>query len=233
MTLKTIVQDAARQIGLPVPLTVIDNADENVARLLRFANQEGIELVRKHNWQALQRERTFSALAAETQTSAVPSDYSHFINGTFYNRTRKREVVGPLTAQEWQEQKSLTSTVVIDAFRQRGSSILIIPNPAASDAMVFEYMSKHWVDTDDDGLGDAAKFAADTDAPVYDEELMTMGVVWRYRQSRAFDYGEDFRTYEAMLARIKGDDGGKRTMSLASGEGRVRGLSVPEGSWTV
>ncbi len=61
MTLLTIVQDAARGIGLPVPPTVIGNNDNNVARLLRFVTQEGNELIDGFDWTVLHKEKTFSA----------------------------------------------------------------------------------------------------------------------------------------------------------------------------
>lgn len=232
MSIRTIVQNAARQIGLPVPATAIDNADENVAQLVRLANQEGLELALVHDWQVLQREQTFTAVAAETQTGALPSDFGRFINGTFYNRSQRRCVVGPMTPQEWQDHKSRSSSVVRDAFRQRGNAILIMPDPTAGDVMAFEYVSKLWVDTDGDGGGDAVGFMADDDTALFSEELMTLGVVWRYAAARGFDYGEVFRSYEAMLARLKGDDGGKRIMDLGSTSMRF-GVVTPEGDWNV
>ena len=236
MTLLTIVQDAARGIGIPVPTTVIGNNDDNVARLLRFVTQEGQELVDGFDWTMLQKERTFSALAQEAQTNALPSDFMRFIDHTFFNRTRKREVIGPLTPQEWQQQVSLTATVVVDAFRVRGADILVVPNPQAADVLAFEYVSKNWIDTDPvDGTADSDVFGHNADAPVLDEPLLTLGAIWRYKASKGFDYAEDFRSYEIKRARLKGDDGGGRMMDLASGGMRRRALTpqVQEGSWNI
>lgn len=236
MTLLTIVQDAARGIGLPVPSTVIGNNDDNVARLLRFVTQEGLELVDGFDWTVLQKERVFSALAQETQTSALPADFKRFINHTFFNRTRKREVVGPLTPREWQQQVSLTATVVIDAFRVRGSDILIVPDPQAGDSMAFEYVSRYWVDSAPaDGTADAETFSGNSDAVVLDEGLLTLGAIWRYKASKGFDYAEEFRSYEIKKARLQGDDGGARIMDLSQGSLRRRALQprVQEGSWDI
>lgn len=235
MSLLSIIQDAAREIGLPKPTTAFGNIDENIAQLVRLSNKEGNELVLKNDWQALQKEQTFTSLAQETQTAMIPSDFGHFINETFYNRTRKRTLAGPLTPQEWQVQKSLTSTVVIDAFRQRGNNILVVPVPPAGDTFAFEYVSKYWVDTDDDGIGEASAWAADTDVSLLDEELVTQGVIWRYKMARGFDYAEDFRTYEMTFQRLKGDDGGRRTLDLGRSHMVRRPVApqVPEGSWNL
>lgn len=236
MSLLTIVQDAARGIGLSVPSTVIGNNDDNVARLLRFVTQDGQELVDGFDWTVLQKERSFPALAQQTQTSAVPADFKRFIDHTFYNRTRKREVVGPLTPQEWQQQVSLTATVVVDAFRIRGSDILIVPNPQAGDSMAFEYISRNWIDTATaDGTADAETFANNADAVVLDEGLLTLGAIWRYKASKGLDYAEEFRAYEIKKARLQGDDGGARIMDLSSGNLRRRALrpQVQEGGWDI
>ncbi len=236
MTLLTIVQDAARGIGIPVPTTVIGNNDDNVARLLRFVTQEGQELVDGFDWTVLLKERTFSALAQEAQSDALPNDFKRFIDHTFFNRTRKREVVGPLTPQEWQQQVSLTATVVIDAFRVRGSDILVVPHPQANDLMAFEYVSRDWIDTDPvDGIADSDTFGNNADAPVLDEALLTLGAIWRYKASKGFDYAEDFRSYEIKRARLKGDDGGGRMMDLTNASMRRRALApqIQEGGWNI
>ncbi len=235
MTLLTIVQDACRGIGLPVPTAVMTSQDDNVERVRRFVEQEGEELVDEFDWQFLQKEQTFTAVAQETQTSAVPSDFRRFIDHTFFNRTRKREVVGPLTPQEWQQQVSLTATVVVDAFRMRGDSILMVPNPQAGDSMAYEYIGKFWVDTDSDGTADAIAFAADTDTVLFDEGLLKLGAIWRYNEAKGLDYAEAFRTYEKKKKRLIGDDGGARVMDLGRTNMRRRALTpqVQEGSWPV
>lgn len=232
MTIKTVIQDAAREVGLPVPATIIDNDDENVAQMLRLATMEGRELVSQFDWSFLVNEKTFTAVAQKIQTSAVPTDFKRFINGTFFNRSRKRDVVGPLTPEEWQQQVSLTSTNVVDAFRYVGGNIWMVPDPTAGDTMVFEYISKNWIDTDADSAADAESFDADTNTMLFDEELITLGVVWRYLQAKGLDYGEPFRSYQYRLARLKGDDGGRRTMDFGRQAVRYR-LSprLPEGSW--
>ncbi len=233
MTLKTIVQDVARGVKLPVPTTVINNDDDEVTLMLRLVTQEGRELVDEYDWQVLQSEQTFAAAAQEIQTNAVPDDFERFINHTFYNRSQTREVVGPLTPQEWQAQVSLTSTVVLDAFRQSGNNIRMVPNPNAGDTMAFEYISKNWIDTTGNGSANADTFDADTNTTVFDEELLTLGAIWRHKATNGFDYGEEFRSYEKLKARLKGKDGGSRVMDLGNSSLRRRPLApqVPEGNW--
>mgnify|MGYP007062751638 FL=1 len=233
MTLLSIVQDAALRMGLSSPTTVIDNTDETAQRIHALANQSGREIARMHQWKILTKEQTFTTTAAAVQTSAIPTDFDRFIDETIFNRSKLRRVVGPLTAEEWQVQASLTASVVTDAFRIRGADLIMIPTPTAGETIAYEYISKYWVDDDGDGDGDAVRFLADDDTSILDEEMITSDVIWRYRRSVGLNYAEDFRTAQMTIAGRVAADGGRRTLDL----GRRRLNEKPripllqEGSW--
>lgn len=233
MSLLTIVQDVADRIGVVRPASVIGSSDHRVRNLLALAQQEGKELARRYSWQVLTKEKTFTTVAAETQTSAVPSDFDRIIPGTFYNRTRARLVTGPLTAQEYADYKGRLTSLVYEAFRIRGGSILILPTPAANETMAYEYVSKWWAGVAADTAPTLAAFAADTDQTFLDEEAMTLGVVWRFLRSRGLDYGEAFAAYERHVAQLSGRDGGTRTLHMGSRSDRrvPRAPQVPDGNW--
>lgn len=232
-TILEIIQDVSDRIGLPQPSTVVGNADPLVRNMLAMANQEGKELVRRHNWQNLQLEKTWTAVAGETQTSALPDDFDRFIEGTFYNRTLARPVTGPLTPQEWADYKGRLSTWAFESFRLRGNDILILPAPAGGDSMAFEYISTYWVGSTA-ATGERTAFANDSDEPLLDDELIRLGTTWRYLRSRGLDYSEPFNQYELALAAITGRDGGTRRLSMRE---RVpfhpRPLDFPDGNWDV
>ena len=230
MSLLTIIQDVSDRVDLDRPSTVVSNSAQLVRQLLALANQEGIELAKRHSWQTITAEQTFTSTVAETQTGAIPSAFDRFINGTFFNRTAKRHVKGPLTPQEWQFHKSVVATTIIEAFRQRGDSILITPTPAASQTYAFEYVSKNWCESS--GGTDQSAWAADTDVGLLPEELMKLGIIWRWKQAKGLDYAESFRTYESEVANAISRDGGKPTLIV--GGNRYSGPRLPivkDGSW--
>lgn len=225
MSLLTTIQDAADRLGIVRPSSVIGSADQQVRQLLGLAQQEGKELARRHSWQALVKEKTFTATATETQSGALPSDFDRFVNGTFYNRTRNRVVEGPLNAREWQDYKASVTTVMFDAYRVRGGSLLLAPTPTAGDSYAFEYLTTWWVATAAASTTPAqATWAADTDVGILPEELITLGLVWRFKKAKGFDYSEEYRSYQAevMLAMTK--DGGARSLYM----GRVKSHRVPQ-----
>lgn len=234
MTIATIVANATDRIAVALGGTsVFSNPGETARQMRALANQEGKELMRRGTWEKLTKEVTFTAIAQEEQTGVVPSDYDHMLNETFYNRTQKRQVVGPLSPKEWQEQKSILATVLYDSYRIRGGSILMIPVPAAGDIYAFEYISNEWVlNTDDQPL---TAFSADTDTSILDEELITLGVIWRFLKAKGFDYAEAFRTYELQVSQALGRDGSKRTVNFAQrvDYGRPRYPGIQDGNWNL
>jgi hypothetical protein len=198
LSLLTCIQNACDRIGLVRPTAVVSSTDQQVLRLLGYAQQEGKELARKYDWQVLTKEATFNGTATAVQTSAgvsvMPDDFDRFKNGTFFNRTNKREVYGPLTPEEWQYTQSVATSVFVEAFRLRGSQLLLTPALDSDDAYAFEYVGSKWV-TQAQGTATAA-WAADTDTALLNEELITLGIIWRFKAAQGFDYAEEFRTYE-------------------------------------
>jgi hypothetical protein len=236
VSLLTLIQDAADTLGVVRPTSVIGSADQQVRQLLALANREGKELARRYPWQKIVKEKTFTATATEEQSSVIPSDFDRFLPDTFYNRTTDRKVEGPLNAQEWQDYKASATNVLFDAFRVRGDALLMAPTPTASDSYAFEYVSKWWCTTSGGTTPTLAAWNADSDEGILPEELMTLGVVWRFLRAKGLDYAEAFRTYEMSLMQHQAWDGSKRIVRLGRGGypmNKPRTPTVPDGSWSL
>lgn len=236
MTLLTVVGDACDRLGIVRPTTVIGSSDQQIRQLTGLAQQEGKELAKRFAWQKLTKEKTFTATATETQTGALPTDYSHMVNNTFFNRTRHRYVEGPMDATEYQRYKASTTTIIFDACRIRGGALLLAPTPTAGDEYAFEYITEYWVATSGATTTPAqASWQADDDVGILSEELMTLGLVWRFLRAKGLDYGEAFRTYEAQLMLAQTRDVPRRNINLSRtfDYRRARRPSFPDGSWNV
>ena len=236
MSLLTTIQNACNRIGITQPSSVIGSSDAQIRQLLGLAQQEGKELAKRHAWNALTKEKTFTATATETQSGAIPSDFDRIINNTFHNRTNARRVEGPLDAVEWQSYKASTTTVLFDAFRIRGNSLLMAPTPTAGDSYAYEYVTTYWVATAAASTTPAQdSWAVDSDVGILSEELMADGIVWRFKKAKGLDYAEDFRTYEAQVMLAIARDGGKRKVNMGNSYDwrRRREPTWPDGSWSL
>jgi len=95
---------------------------------------------------------------------------------------------------------------------------------------VFEYQTINFCESS--GGTDQSAWAADTDVGLLDENLMQMGIVWRFKKKNGLDYSEDFRIYEQKLANETARVGGKKVLDMAGGNQSNTGIYVPEGSWS-
>lgn len=212
MSLLTLCQAAARQLNLPVPASIVGNTDDETAvLLLRLASEEGESLMRRYPWQILISEKTFTTLAQETQTGALPTDYDRMLPETMFNRTTRRFITGPLSAEDWQQQKALVQVYVNPVYRIRGDALLLANAPAAGETIAFEYVSKNWCKAADSTP--QSDWVLDTDLGRLDEKLMTLGLVWRFRQVKGLSYGEDLALYERRVTDAMMRDGTKPRIS--------------------
>ena len=229
MSLLTIVNAATKRLGLGSLSAVVSSTNEIAIQMLALAQQEGIELAKRHTWQRITKEKTFTSTAAAVQASSIPSDFDRFIDGSFFNRTAKRHVEGPLTPQQWQFAQSVVATTIVEAFRQRGNDILITPTPAdTSTTYAYEYVSTQWCESS--GGTDQSAWAADSDTGLLSEELMTLGLIWRFMRAKGYDYAESYRSYELALLQAMSRDGGKPTLRAGNSHMK-RGIYVPDGNW--
>lgn len=232
MQLLAAVQDACDRLSLTRVTAVATPGDQTARSFLGFAQQEARELSRRNRWSALTAEQVFTAVAAEVQPTAVPADFSRMVNGSFWNRSQRRPVQGPLTPNEWQNLKALGTIILPDRYMLRGTVMSILPAPTAGSTFAYEYVSKYPV-VDNAGAAKAA-FTADDDEMRVAAHVLPLALVWRYRAALGFDYAEDFRSYETAVIEAMQADGGRRNIDMSrASDIPSTGLLVPEGNWTI
>ena len=235
MTLLTICQDAANEIGVPSPNAVVGSTDTTVIQLLAAANREGKNLVSGYDWEVLIKEEAHSAIANESQgtITSIASDFERFSNNTMWNRTTDRKFYGPLNNSEWQRLKASVQSGVTNYFRIRGGFLLMNPVPTVNDAIYFEYISKYWVDTTGNGSADAEKFAADSNTTVLDEDIITLGVIWRFLKQKGLPYDNQLQEYQLKVFEKQAKDGAKPILRMSGNTRLFLPVNEPEGNFTL
>lgn len=217
MTLKTICQNALREIsGFEVPDSFVGSSNDTAITCLNLVRREGTRLCRKYKWVELVTEATITTVASQ-QAYTKPSDFKMFANMSQWDRTNNFPVSGPVTSAEWQFLNSSVignSATITRWFMVRGTNINIYPIPSVSgDTIAYDYYSKNWITKQSDGSG-ATDFENDNDTVKLDENLLTLGLKWRFLQAKGFPFETEYRDYEDFLDSVREQDGGARKLRM-------------------
>lgn len=233
MSLLTIVQLFCERTQVPSPTSVMGTSDPQVLQVRALLEEEGEALSRRGDWEGLTLEASHTTLAAEDQgaiTSIATNGYRYIKNDTMWDRTDKLPIP-QMHSTLWQRYKATVNASPRYRYRIRGGKLLMTPTPTAGNSVYFEYVSKNWI-LSADGLTYRSAFVLDTDTLLLPEELLRMGLRWRWKKEHGLEYAEDFRDYEMQVADALGRDGGKPVIYMDGGFPQARpGIIVPEYSW--
>lgn len=177
-----------------------------------LANEVATDIMKKHQWQALTR---FNTITGDGSASAfpLPDDFDRMLIAS--------EIDDPNTwfwgfchidnASQWLRIKNSGFGYV-----SPGMWIILenktqfLPVPGLGAQASYPYISKAYALSPTNAPQNA--FAADLDTFKLEERLLTLGVIWRYRQQKRLDYAEDMETYEIALSEAMARDGGQRVI---------------------
>lgn len=237
MSLLTVVQAVAEEVGIDEPGAVATSTDKNVLQLMRLANRSG-RILAKRNWAVLQKEHTFTTVNG-TASYSLPSDFERFLDGTMWDRDQYWSLRGPLSPKEWQVYKSglVASATVRSRFRvkpdTRVNKYFLDPTPSSALDHVFEYASNQWVKDSGNTTGKTA-YALDTDVSLIDEELIELDVLWRFLARKGMAYEEEYHEAMRQIDRAFAEDGGAAVLNMGGPLGIPESrMNLPEGNFTL
>ncbi len=234
MSLLSMTQQVCRRIGITAPVSVSSSSDPQIIQLMALANEEGQDLSTRYPWQNIRQESTFLTVATEDQGSIntlAGTDFRYILNDIMWNRSLLRPVFGPVQPYEWQNLKARNITGPWAQYIMRGNHVRFIPVPVAGNTIAFEWISKNWVSVTASSTT-SSTWTADADTGLLDEEIMTQGMLWRWKAAKGLEYAEDYNKYERLVADQMARDGGKSLLSMEGSNGDIPvGILVPIGSW--
>ena len=66
------------------------------------------------------------------------------------------------------------------------------------------------------------------------ENILMMGLSWRWKKAKGFEYAEDFRSYELLVRDALSRDGMKRNLNMSDRPQTPNPkVVIPEGSWSL
>lgn len=144
----------------------------------------------------------------------LPAGFDRITDRTQYDKSKRWEMLGPETPQQWQWLKSsYISTGPRIRWRIMGSEFQIWPLTSTNEYLSFEYVSTDWARTT--AGASLPQFASDTDTSIFPDRLMVLGLKKKYFEVKGFDTSSYQRDFDMQLNIAKSNDQGSPTLSLA------------------
>jgi hypothetical protein len=236
MTLLEVVQQFCLRSGIPKPITVAGSTDTQILQIQSLLEEEGADLAARGDWESLTNEALLTTTATESQgkiATIATNGFRHIKNQTIWDRTDRLPIIGPINQRHWQALKAVVMTGPRYQFRIRGGDLLVNPVPVAGHDWAFEYISKNWI-ISFDGMTFKEFFTQDTDEFLLPDQLVLMGLRWRWMREKGLDYSELYQTYEMQVKDAIGRDAGKPTLRMDdTNQIAEHGTFIPSGSWNV
>lgn len=249
MSLLTIAQAVADEVGFPRPSVVAASTDDGVRQLLALLNREGQHLVGRYQWSACLRDKSVTVTSA-VDVYAVPTDFSRIVDDTIWDTTNRWSMIGPLSSQEWETlQRGIQVTTPRRVWRLVGKASGTYTNPSANatyvqiaptptnstDTFFYEYVTTGFARQTTDTA--AGVFDNDSDVPILPEQLFILGGVWRWLRAKGLPYDEEKNAYERYLDQCIGQDKSARVLSLNNrstlGPRLINWQNIPETGYGV
>jgi len=216
MTMLSVFQDVCKVIGLTVPTSVYGSTDRRHLELGALANQLARRIAIAHDWQVLKGIATVTGDGA-TEDFALPSDYERMLVKSQVWSSSLETPLTPITdADRWLGLDVQSFDFVINAWIIYGGQIHI--KPALANAVTGKFFYQSNLIVTDADTTTKTQFDADTDVFRLDEQLLTLALIWQWREMKGLPYAEDLANYEILQAQLITRDKGSRTIRV----GKVR-----------
>jgi len=227
-----MIQRASEEIGILKPTVVIASTDTKVLQLLALAKTEGEDLARRGDWEFLINTFSITTVAAQSQGAirTLLADFDSIVNDTMWNTNTTTLIFGPRAKRDWAAEQAAGITGPFTTFRIRGGNLIFSPIPTVGQTVTGEYKNKLYCETSS-GTGQS-EWLADTDVGRLDEDIMRLGLIWRWKRAKGFDYAEEYSTYERAVQDTLGKDGGKRILNMGDSREFGPAIAIPDGNFT-
>lgn len=188
MSLLTIAQGLAKNVGLAVPDVVIGSGERTWVEVAEHATAAGEELARRVDW---------GQLTATATITGDGTDLAHSLPSGFDRITKGQGVytssgaVRPLTQAEWATLTAVEGTPRY--FILRDTVLRLWPYLADTLTATVAYQTENWCSN---GTG---AWAADDDTSLIDETLLQKALEVRWRRAKGMEYSDQEAEYEATL----------------------------------
>jgi hypothetical protein len=120
-TMLQLVQQVTAELNLAVPTYVQGNTNQDVQQILALMNRAGFDLVKEHDWQALELEYRFYTTAITTTCDTINNTYDLLNVGNVTGLNNNYSVVGTNVPQDTYVESVAGSTVTVSQLASASS----------------------------------------------------------------------------------------------------------------
>lgn len=210
MSILPAMQRAALRVAGVRPITFFGSQGQIEVEMCDLVNEVGHDIMRHHDWQGLTKIHEINADGI-AKNYPLPDDYDRMVL-----------VSDIINSPHWfwgyYHPESITEFMFLreSGFTAWPGVWMMLENqiqfaPAPSGTAKFPYVSKNFAI---DGGSGAPKpeFDHDNDNFFTDNELLTLGLVWRWRDQKGLDATGDQESFERALERVAVRDKGSRVI---------------------
>lgn len=213
MTVLSALQSASIRLVGTRPTEFMTATDGIEIELADLAKEAALDIAKKHDWRALTALGTLSG-DGSTVDFSLPADFGRLPkksavwstewDGMYFEPARDLD--------HWYYLKQLLTPGSPGYWMMLSGYMSIFPAMDSGETAQFYYISKNLALSSASAVKET--FTADTDTFRLPERLLTLAVIWRWRQQKRLEYAEDMQNFEIALSEEIRADGGKRIISV-------------------
>ena len=200
------------------PGTIYGSSDQTELELGDIANEVATDIAKGHDWRALTKIHTITGDGIQT-AFPLPADYDRMVLAQSVNDGASW-LWGYTPCPDLDTWIEITTSgfnaLTPGWWIILGGEMQFYPAPPSSDPAKFSYQSNLIVrsvpEPNTGVITPKTTFDNDGDTFVLDERLITLGVIWRWREQKGMGYAEDMANYETALSQAQARDKGSRVI---------------------
>ncbi len=208
-TVAEVMDEAARECSITPPSSWITATTLSHAELKDFLKQTAKELLDRVDWPD-PIAQDYEVTGDGTADYSLPAAFKRLTRdelAVYETSTVRRAAIPVSTNGAWTHLTELGSAAGNRYFRitgdeEAGYEIEFYAVPAVGQSITVSYISKNWLKTSGTA---AAVWTNVADTLLLPEDLIRMGVIWRFRRRKGLPYADRMAEYEAILARRAND----------------------------
>lgn len=217
MSALTALQNASVRLISRKPTTFFSSTAPFETEMTNLLNEVAVDICGTADWQGLTKIHTFTGDGTTTAFDK-PADYDRMLVGQamadgaswFWNYTNVPDMNTWIAIQNG----FYLGATPPGWWMLFGDQFQFAPPPASAARAMFPYISN--LIARDSGGAPKAAFTTDTDTFVLDERLLTLGVIWRWREMKLLDYGADQANFDKAFSEAAARDKGSRVIRKGS-----------------